>query len=74
MPYFMAFFEMENNTSMDNNIQLNNARSVVERLEAQKGEFVENFLTMVQGNTYSDVSVSESNIVNNAKFIVDLWD
>lgn len=70
----MAFFEMENNTSMDNNIQLNNARSVVERLEAQKGEFVENFLTMVQGNTYSDVSVSESNIVNNAKFIVDLWD
>lgn len=70
----MAVFEMENNTSMDNNIQLNNARSVVERLEAQKGEFVENFLTMVQGNTYSDVSVSESNIVNNAKFIVDLWD
>lgn len=70
----MAFFEMENNTSMDNNIQLNNARSVVERLEAQKGEFVENFLTMVQGNTYSDVSVSESNIVNNAKFIVDLCD
>lgn len=70
----MAVFEMENNTSMDNNIQLNNARSVVERLEAQKGEFVENFLTMLQGNTYSDVSVSESNIVNNAKFIVDLWD
>lgn len=70
----MAVFEMENNTSMDDNIQFNNARSVVERLEAQKGEFVENFLTKVQGNTYSDVSISESNIVNNAKFIVDLWD
>lgn len=55
-------------------ILLNNAHVIVDKFESQKEDYAETFLTMVQGNNYSDVDITDSNISNNAHFIVGLWD
>lgn len=64
--------EMETRT--ENTIKLNNVDAVIERLKSQESDYEESFLTMVQGNTFGGVEISESNICNNSRFIVDLWD
>ena len=60
------------NPNLDAGIVLNNAHSIINKFETQGDEFAENFLTLVHGNKYSDVSVTDSNISNNAQFIVNL--
>jgi len=56
-------------------IQLNNADDVLKKFSSQTEEKSEGlFLTMVQGNTYCDVTITSGNLKNNADFIVDLWD
>lgn len=66
---------MENNVEVMNNrnITFNNADVVLDKLKSKETESEETFSTMVQGNTYKDVIISEKNIENNSKFIVDLW-
>lgn len=56
------------------NLKLNNAGEILDKLQAHGSESSLRFLTMVQGNTYSDVKITDSNIKNNSRFIVDLWD
>lgn len=60
--------------NLDDGIVLNNAHSIVKKFETQGNDFEENFFTLVQGNKYTRVDVTDSNISNNARFIVDLWD
>lgn len=55
-------------------INLNNANTVLERLQSKEKGFQERFLTMVQGNTFGGVDITDSNIRNNSQFIIDLWD
>lgn len=61
-------------TNEENFINLNNASIVLESLESQEKGFQERFLTMVQGNTFGGVDITDSNIKNNSRFIIDLWD
>lgn len=61
-------------TNTENHIIFNNANALINKLKAQGTDYEESFLTMVQGNSFSDVEISEPNIHNNAQFIVDLWD
>lgn len=61
-------------TNTENNIIFNNANALIDKLKAQGTDYDESFLTMVQGNSFNGVETSESNIHNNARFIVDLWD
>ncbi len=51
----------------------NNADSVIEELEAKDLDYKNGFLTMVQGNTFGGVNISDENIRNNSHFIVNLW-
>lgn len=56
-------------------IELNNADFLVDKFASkQKGVYNDKFLTMLQGNTYSDVDITDSNIRNNSHFITNLWD
>lgn len=61
-------------TNEENFINLNNANIVLESLESQEKGLQEQFLTMVQGNTFGGVDITDSNIKNNSRFIIDLWD
>ena len=61
-------------THTKSNIELNNAKTVLDSLQSKENFSQELFLTMVQGNTYSDVDITDSNIKNNSHFIVNLWD
>lgn len=66
---------MKNETKVSNDeISLNNAAAVLEKLKSRDSDLEGDFLTMVQGNTFGGVDISESNIHNNSRFIVDLWD
>lgn len=60
--------------STESCITLNNADNVIENLKSKTKDCEDDFLTMVQGNSFGGVDISESNIENNAKFIVELWD
>lgn len=62
------------NVKEKNQITFNNAKVIVDRLKSEGTDYEEKFLTMVQGNTFGGVDISESNIRNNSQFIVDLWD
>lgn len=55
-------------------IELNNAKTVLENAKANKNNFDGKFLTIVQGNSFSGVNITDSNIKNNSRFIIDLWD
>ena len=55
-------------------IKLNNAQDVLNFFSADNTVAQEGFLTMVQGNAYSDVEITENNIKNNSNFIVSIWD
>lgn len=61
---------------MKNNpeIQLNNAQQVISNLQ-ERDNHTEQHLTMVEaqgsGNT---PAITDNNIHNNSKFLVDLWD
>ena len=62
------------NTPMDQEHYFNNANEVVKNLEAKAQSFDGKFFTMVQGNSFGGVTISNSNIQNNSQFITDLWD
>lgn len=66
---------MANNTEIETNDYIfNNAELLVEKYTSQSTDIDENFFTMVQGNTFGGVTISDSSIKNNARFIVDLWE
>jgi len=56
-------------------IKLSNARDVLEQLDRRRltPKREEIFYTLVQGNTFSDVDVTEENINENSDFITDCW-
>lgn len=54
-------------------LAFNNARAVLDDLQSEREDCQEQFLTMVQGNAFSGVTITDSNIGNNSRFIVDLW-
>ena len=60
--------------SDEKGIKLNNARTVLKALSMENIEPEESVLTMVQGNEYNHVEISDTNIKNNSQFIVSLWD
>ncbi len=64
---------MENKKPLAANIQLNNARSIVDKLMSNEDDFCEDFLTMIPTDLY-DVGTSYENLVNNAKPVVNPWD
>lgn len=61
-------------TNIENQITLNNANTVIDKFKSQGTDYEDSFLTMVQGNSFGGVDISESNIRNNSNFIVGLWD
>lgn len=64
----------KNEINTESHIVFNNADAVIDKLKFQGTDYEESFLTMVQGNSYGGVEISESNIHNNSHFIVELWD
>lgn len=60
--------------SPESHIFLNNADEILKKLNSQKSDYEENFFTMVQGNSFCGVDISESSIHDNSHFIVGLWD
>lgn len=56
------------------NVQFNNAKAVVDRLEAKGNEYDEDILFLSQNSASGDVQLSDVNIANNAAFITNLWD
>lgn len=63
-----------NKSNEENFINLNNGSVVLESLESQEKGFQEQFSTMVQDNTFGGVDITDSNIKNNSRFIIDLGD
>lgn len=55
-------------------LTFNNAKEVLSSLQAPVEEEQELFLTMVQGNAYNNVVVTDANIKGNSKFLLDIWD
>lgn len=56
-------------------LSFGNAQEVLESLQtSHTADGKELFLTMVQGNAYSEVEITDSNIKGNSKFILDMWD
>ena len=55
-------------------IELNNGSAVVAKIEASGEALISEFFTMVQGNSFGGVQLSDTNVQNNSKFIADLWD
>lgn len=62
------------NIPMEKEAYFNNADKVIKDLKEKAQSFDGKFFTMVQGNSFGGVSVSDSNIRNNSQFITDLWD
>ncbi len=58
----------------ENVIELNNAKTVLDNVKSNQDSIPVRFLTLVQGNKFGGVDISDSNIENNSRFIVDLWD
>lgn len=56
------------------NIELNNAQGVLDYFSSEDSVNPNGFLTMVQGNTYSDVEITDDNIKNNSSFVMSIWD
>lgn len=56
------------------NIELNNAQDVLDYFSSEDSVNTNGFLTMVQGNTYSDVEITDDNIKNNSSFVMSIWD
>lgn len=56
-------------------VTLNNAQQVLDDLRKCDDHLPEQHLTMIEAQGSGDVPViTDSNIHNNSKFIVDLWD
>lgn len=52
----------------------NNAEDVLRSLQMPAEGEEERFLTMVQGNAYNNVVITDANIKGNSKFLLDIWD
>jgi len=66
-------FKMQTKAPENVSLVLNNAQLVLEKLSGEKTS-QEKFLTMVQGNSFGGVDITDSSIKNNSNFIVNLWD
>lgn len=58
----------------ENAIELNNAKTVLDNVTSNQDSIPVRFLTLVQGNKFGGINITDSNIENNSRFIVDLWD
>lgn len=56
---------------MKDEINVNNADEVVDATTSEKE--VGAYLTLVQGNTYSEVNINRESAKKNSQFIVGLW-
>ncbi len=57
------------------NIQLNNARQILGKYKKENSnELPEKHLAMIECGEYSEVTITDENIHNNSKFILELWD
>lgn len=61
-------------SAVESTLTFANAQDVLERILSSHGDRQGKFLTMVQGNTYSDVKITDTNIKGNSDFILDIWD
>lgn len=66
-------FEMQTKAPENISLMLNNAHLVLEKLSGETTS-QEKFLTMIQGNSFGGVDITDSSIKNNSDFIVNLWD
>ena len=66
--------EKEVNEVISGYITLNNGNAVVEKLASQGDKHEDVFFTVVQGNSFGGVHLSDENIHDNSKYIADLWD
>ena len=75
---YSMVFEMRkengNITKESKTISLNNAQKVLEVFSSGDVSAYEDFLTMLHGNSFNGVNITEANINNNSRFVVDLWD
>lgn len=55
-------------------LTFNNAEEVLKSLQTPVEGEQELFLTMVQGNAYNNVVITDANIRGNSKFLLDIWD
>lgn len=67
-------FRSESGFSEESVLTLNNAEDVLLSIQSPAESDKGLFLTMVQGNAYSEVVITDSNIMGNSKFIMDIWD
>lgn len=67
-------FKSERELSAESVLTLNNAEDVLLSMQSPAESDQDLFLTMVQGNAYSEVMITDSNIKGNSKFILDMWD
>lgn len=65
--------EKELDATIENQIVFNNGKAVVDKFISQETDYEDTFLTMVQGNSFGGVEISDDNILNNSEFIVNLW-
>ena len=56
----------------ENVIELNNAKAVLDSVTSNQDSIPVCFLTLVQGNKFGGINITDSNIENNSRFIVDL--
>ncbi len=67
-------FKSERELSSESVLTLNNAEDVLLSMQSPAESDQDLFLTMVQGNAYNEVMITDSNIKGNSKFILDMWD
>ncbi len=64
----------ESELSSESVLTLNNAEDVLLSMQSPAKNNQNLFLTMVQGNAYNEVVITDTNIKDNSKFILDMWD
>lgn len=67
-------YNQKNIDSIRTKITTNNASRVISNLCVESDNGPETHLTMSEISSSGNIMVSDSNIHNNSKFIVDLWD
>lgn len=65
--------EKELDATIEGKITLNNGKTIIDKFKSQETDYEDTFLTMVQGNSFGGVEISDENIHNNSQFIVNLW-
>ena len=58
---------------MKKEFEINNANEVVEQFENNPQREEHRYLTLVQGNTFSDVKLNKNSTKSNCAFVVNHW-